>query len=404
MSESYPATTTEAEQAERPGLRLVATAPPADAQQLDGAQVLDNVRDFVARFNTFPHEHCAPMLALWYAHTWAAEHFYITPRLVLSSAEPGSGKTRVMEVGQFFAKAAEMTAGGSAAALVRMVAAGPITILLDEVDTIFGAGGGGNEDVRQMLNLGYKRTATIPKCKGDAATGIMVERLPIFAPTVLAGLVGRMPPTITTRAITVRLRRRRSDEKVEPFRERRVAAEAAPICEALAAWVTSHGERLGTAEPEMPEGVADRAAEIWEPLLAIAEAAGGHWPETARAASVHFVTEAHDDPVSDGVRLLGDIRTLFSVAETERLHTSDILRHLHSIEEAPWGDFGGKALDARSLSRELSFFQVKPVTVKCNGTNAKGYVTYATDKQLGLADAWSRYLPPEKSTVDTEGL
>jgi hypothetical protein len=30
----------------------------------------------------------------------------------------------------------------------------------------------------------------------------------------------------------------------------------------------------------MPEGVTDRSAEIWEPLLAIADTAGGHWPDT----------------------------------------------------------------------------------------------------------------------------
>ncbi|MFC0116002.1 hypothetical protein [Kibdelosporangium aridum] len=149
---------------------------------LPGHEVLNQVRDFVARFSAFPSEHCAPMLALWYAHTWVVDAFYITPRLILSSPEPGSGKTRVLEIAQHLTNQPEMTAGGSAAALVRMVAAGPISILMDEVDTVFGAGGAGNEEVRQMLNLGYKRTATIPKTKGDPATGFTVERLPVFAP------------------------------------------------------------------------------------------------------------------------------------------------------------------------------------------------------------------------------
>lgn len=147
-------------------LRAVPTAQPAP-----GHVVLDQVRDFVKRFSVFPDEHCAPTLALWYAHTWVADAFYTTPRLVLSSPEAGSGKTRVLEIAQHLTREPEMTAGGSAAALVRMVAAGPISILMDEVDTVFGTGGAGNEEVRQMLNLGYKRTATIPKTKGDPASG-----------------------------------------------------------------------------------------------------------------------------------------------------------------------------------------------------------------------------------------
>ncbi|MET8756856.1 DUF3631 domain-containing protein [Lentzea sp. NPDC004782] len=367
-------------------LRIV----PAPAA-LPGHEILDQVRDFIARFSAFPHEHCAPMLALWYAHTWVADHLYTTPRLVLSSAEPGSGKTRVLEVAKHFTRAAEMTMSGSAAALVRMVAAGPITILLDEVDTIFASGGGGNEEVRGMLNGGYKRSATIPKCRGDAATGITVDRLPIFAPAALAGLAGSLPDTINTRAITIHLRKRRSDEHVQSYMERRVEREAAPIRDALETWATSIGEALEEAEPTMPHGVTDRAAEIWEPLIAIADAAGGHWPVTARAACSYFVHDKTGVTPSLGVQLLTDLRTLFTIAGTDRLHTTEILRYLLSLDDAPWADLNGRTLDARRLSKELGRYHVAPVTVKVNGTNAKGYVTFANDHQVGLADAWARY-------------
>ncbi|WP_245782516.1 DUF3631 domain-containing protein [Actinokineospora terrae] len=334
------------------------------------------------------------MLALWYAHTWVIDAFYITPRLILSSPEPGSGKTRVLEIAQHLTRQPEMTAGGSAAALVRMVAAGPITILMDEVDTVFGANGAGNEEVRQMLNLGYKRTATIPKTKGDPASGFTVERLPIFAPTALAGLAGRMPDTITTRAITIHLRRRRHDEKVEAYREAKIIRQAEPLREALSTWAISAGERLVGTEPEMPPGVDDRPAEIWEPLLAIADEAGGHWPMTARAACTHFVFDKNTTP-SLGVRLLGDLRALFTEAGTDRMHSAEIVARLRAIEDGPWSDVGGKPIDAQRLARELSLYHVAPMTFKHNSTNAKGYVTFPTGTQVtqvGLADAWARYL------------
>lgn len=380
----------QASRLDRPGLRLVSPAAPAEPRRrLDGAQVLDDVQAFLTRFSAFPHEHCAPMLALWYAHTWAADRFYVTPRLVLSSAEPGSGKTRVLEVAQYLVKAPEMTFSATPAALFRMVGQGPITILFDEVDAIFTKSGAGNEDLRALLNAGYKRSAMVARCKGDA-NNMVVERFPVYAPAALAGIAGGMPATITTRSITVHMRRRRRDERVEPFREQQVEAQSAPIREALAEWVASVAERVGNATPEMPEGVADRPAEIWESLLALADAAGGHWPETARAACRYFVIEATAEPVSDGVRLLADLRTLFTERHTDRISTAEILLALHELDESPWADFHGKPLNARTLSAELGVYGVKVKAFKQNGTTVKGYVI---DGVNGLSDAWSRYLP-----------
>ncbi|WP_238412487.1 DUF3631 domain-containing protein [Saccharothrix deserti] len=392
MSTTTGTTATHHSEAERPGLRLLTPdTTTGTARQLDGAQVLDDVREFLSRFSAFPHEHCAPMLALWYAHTWAVEQFYVTPRLVLSSAEPGSGKTRVLEVAQYLVKSPEMTFSASPAALFRMVSSAPITILFDEFDAIFSKAGNGNEDLRALLNAGYKRSATVARCKGDA-NNMVVERFAVYAPAALAGIAGGMPATITTRAITINLRRRRREERVDAFRERLVAIESAPIREALAEWMTSVGEQVGTATPVMPEGVTDRPAEIWEPLLAIADAAGGHWPETARAACRYFVAEATTVPVSDGVRLLSDLRTLFGDRHADRLSTVEILLALHELDESPWADFHGKPLNARALSAELRAYGVSAKAFKHNGGTVKGYVV---NGENGLADAWSRYLPAE---------
>ena len=372
-------------------LRVVSGAHPPTAVPANGAEVLDQIGAFVSRFNIFPSEHCVPMLALWYAHTHAAENFYITPRLILSSAEPGSGKTRVLEVAQYLVANPEMTLSASPAALFRLVSAAPITILFDEVDAIFNPKNTGNtEDLRAMLNAGYKRSATIPRCVGDAKA-MAVQRFKVYAPAALAGIAGHMPDTITTRAITVHMRRRAPGETVEAFKTRRVEAEAAPLRERLAAWVGDVAERVGEAEPEMPEGVTDRSAEIWEPLIAIADAAGDHWPETARAACEHFVTNANPRAGSIGTRLLADLRDVFTARNADRLPTTAILDALHAMDEAPWNDFYGKPFDARHLSKELSRYSVHVQAFKVNGTTVKGY--QATG-ETGLEDAWNRYLPP----------
>ena len=365
--------------------------PPPGAIVRAGHEVLDDVAAFVARFSVFPSEHCAPTLALWYAHTHASDQFYVTPRLILDSAEPGSGKTRVLEVAQYLVRAPEMTISATPAALFRLVSMGPITILFDEVDAIFTAkNGGNNEDLRGLLNAGYKRSATIARCVGDAKK-MKVERFPVYAPAALAGIAGAMPTTITTRAITIHMHRRRPDEHVEPFRERQIARQARPLREELAAWIDSTSTQLGNAQPDMPNGITDRPAEIWEPLLAIADTAGGHWPTTARDACRHFVLESGPQTTSLGIRLLADLRDLFTRHDTDRLPTTVILTDLRELDEAPWGDLDGKPLDARRLAKELDRYSVKPGTFRDHGAPVKGYQSTGP---RGLADAWDRYLPP----------
>ncbi len=369
--------------------------PPPGARA--GHEVLDEVTEFAARFSAFPSAHCAPTLALWYAHTHAADRFYVTPRLILDSAEPESGKTRVLEVAQYLVAAPEMTISATTAALFRLVREGPITILFDEVDAIFHPkNGGNNEDLRGLLNAGYKRSATVARCVGDASR-MKVERFPVYAPAALAGIAGRMPATITTRAITIHMRRRRPDEHVHPFHERTVARQARPIRAALAAWIDSEADRIGDTQPPMPPGVADRAAEIWEPLLAIADTAGGHWPDTARAACRHFTLEVGTQATSLGVKLLRDLRDLFTRAGTDRMRTTDILAALTGLEESPWADLYGKPLDARRLAKELGRYGVEPGPFKDNTNNVvKGYQTGGPH---GLTDAWDRYATDQPITA-----
>jgi hypothetical protein len=143
----------------------------------------------------------------------------------------------------------------------------------------------------------------------------------------------------------------------------------------------------------MPDGIEDRDADSWEPLLAIADAAGGDWPERARRAALALVADAKAAPPSLGVRLLADLRVVFG--EREHLSTEEILAALVAIDDAPWADLRGKPLDARTLSRRLGRYGVKPRTVRLGDRTSRGY------SRDDLFDPWSRYLPavPDVSDV-----
>jgi Protein of unknown function (DUF3631) len=146
-------------------------------------------------------------------------------------------------------------------------------------------------------------------------------------------------------------------------------------------------EVVADAWPDMPDGVTDRSADVWEPLLAIADAAGGHWPGTARTACTALVKVGESREASLGVKLLGDLREVFGAAEVDRLATDDILDRLHGLAESPWGDLRGKPLDARGLARRLRQYGINSVKVKTDGKALQGY------RREHLWDAFERYLP-----------
>src|SRR6476620_9955158 len=123
---------------------------------VDGAGLLDEVECFAGRFLAFPTKHHLVVICLWILHTWAVIAFYVTPRLVLDSPEPGSGKTRVLEVLALLCRAAKLTLSTTTAALYRRIeAAGdePPTVLQDEADAIWTSRSNPQaEDLRALYN------------------------------------------------------------------------------------------------------------------------------------------------------------------------------------------------------------------------------------------------------------
>ncbi|MFZ2240985.1 MAG: DUF3631 domain-containing protein [Gordonia amarae] len=378
-----------------------------------GADTLDRVSAFMGQYLTLPSEHALTAITLWAAHTWATSSFYVTPRLILDSPEPGSGKTRVLELLALLGRDARITVSASPAALYRKIeAAGddPPTILQDEADAVFNKAGD-NDGLRAIYNSGYKRGATVERCEGDAKD-MKVKDFPVFAPVALAGLAGKMPDTITSRAVTVHMRRRRPDEHVAEYRERRVIVESEPLKSVLEAWVVFESPRLAEAWPDMPEGVRDRPAEVWEALLAVADAAGGEWPERAREACRHFVLN-ETPKLSLGERLLFDIYDVFYAEDRipdvpkgdtglgDRMLTRDLLEALTRDEESEWFDFYGSPLKPRRLATELRKYGIEPKTIKTNaGFAGKGYIV-GTDE--GLGQAWAVYVTPRLEEIRKKG-
>ena len=357
-------------------------------------QPLDDLEAFLRTFIAYPSDAARVAHVLWIAHAHRMDCWESTPRIAFLSPEPGSGKTRALEVTELLVPSPVHAVNCTPAYLFRRVAdpAGLPTILYDEIDTLFGPRAKDNEDVRGILNAGHRRGAVAGRCvvKGKE---VLTEELPAYCAVALAGL-NDLPDTIMSRSVVVRMKRRGPDEHVLPFRRREQSAAGDEIRAQVAAWATSF---LAGTWPAIPDGIADRDADVWESLLAVADFAGGDWPERARVAAVTLVTDAKAAVPSLGVRLLADIREVFS--DRDHVFTDDLLAGLIALDESPWADLRGKPLDSRSLARRLKPYGVEPKPVRIGDQVARGY------ERADLFDPWGRYVtdPEAKPLSELRG-
>lgn len=360
------------------------------------SHVLDEVHEFIGRFVAYPSEHAHTAHALWIAHCHLVDRWDTTPRIAFLSPEPGSGKSRCIEVTGPLVPRAVHAVNVSAAYLFRKIGnseeEGPPTILYDEVDAVFNSkGSGDNEDIRGLLNAGHRRGAVAGRCviRGKS---VETEDLPVYSACALAGL-GNLPDTLMTRAVIIRMRRRAPNEHVEQWRARLNEPEAYRLAEKLMVWASKVPKKISW--PDIPDKIQDRDADNWEALLAVADLVGGEWPERARVAAVALVAAARERPPSLGLQLLRDVRRVFRKQQVDRMWSKDIVNALTVMPETPWDDLRGKPLDQNGLSRFITKYGIHTKDIRIGDKVAKGY--YMAD----LVDSWIRYLP-EKDEEDEE--
>jgi hypothetical protein len=361
---------------------------PCGVVGINSADLLNRVHAYARRFICYPSDTASIVHVLWMAHAHFMDAWFSTPRLAVLSPEPGSGKSRVLEITALLVPNSLLSVNSSASFILRMIAdqENRPTVLYDEIDAIFGPNARGNEDLRSMINAGYRRGAMIGRCYMEKGK-VLTEQLATYAAVAMGGL-GDLPDTIMSRSVIVRMRKRGPGEDVEPFRPYLHEPPADALRDELAAWAASFSALAGTVQPVLPDGMADRNADVWGPLLTVAELAGGEWPTLARQAATEAVRSAKaNNKPSLPVQLLSDIRACFG--DRDRLTTADLLNKLLADEEAPWGDLGRKRLDARILAKMLGEYGIKPSTIRMpDNSTPRGY------KREAFHDTWKRYLSP----------
>ena len=339
--------------------------------------LLDDVAATFDRYVVLPSPEARDAVVLWVAASHAQPALFTAPRLVISSPEKRCGKSRLLDVIEALSHNPLMAFNATSAALVRSIDADdPPTLLFDEADTIWpinGSGGSGAEALRALLNAGFNRGRPVIRCSGSGSNQTVIK-LPSFAMAALAGIGNRVPDTVTDRAVNIRMRRRAGHEHADPLRSGDLPA-LHELSRRLGGWLGNHLTELSTARPALP--VTDRAADVWEPLVTVADLASeqatservgylsssSSWGERARRAcrvlcEAHSATETDSGPGA----LLNAIRDTFG--DSSRVSTAELVSAL-----SPLG-----ITDALGLSAALRPYGIAPTTLRLpTGARLKGY-------------------------------
>jgi len=242
----------------------------------------------------------------------------------------------------------------TSAAVFRAIEKWQPTLIVDEADTFLRD----NDELRGVLNSGHHRkTASVIRTAGDRREP---RRFKTWAPKAIA-LIGRLSPTLESRAIHIELRRMAIGEQVQPLRGDRLE-HLGPLRRMAWRWARDNNRPLDEAEPTMPASLRGRAADNWRHMIAIADAAGRDWPQKARNAA-ELLTVGRSER-SIGIMLLEDLRILFE-ERGDRLLTAQILEALRAMEHRPWSELRpGKPISEYKLAELLEPFEVKPTRLR----------------------------------------
>jgi hypothetical protein len=389
------------------GTRFFTEAEPWP-ESVDGAELLNELAGMFSRHVVLPG-HAAEALALWVLHTYAFELREVTAYVGVESPEKRCGKTTLLSVLGQVVNRPVVAANISSPAFFRVIEETRPTLVIDETDTFLQ----GNEELRGILNSGYSRDTAfvvrvVPVRNGDGGlrsldcgmrngacgrpqeaepdgsddkaevqegsgvesggVGTRLARFSCWCPKVMAA-IGRLPDTVSDRCITVRMQRKMPGEKCERVRKL-AAGEVRRKC---ARFVKDHAQEIAVAQPRVPEELNDRAADLWEPLLALAELAGPAWAEKARAAAIALTGGSQErNPISS---LLMDILAVFAREKGGRVFSRKILGWLSASPDRPWATLRkGRELTEMWLAQQLKPYGVQSRTIRIGEEVGRGYM------------------------------
>ena len=343
---------------------------------VNGAEVLNAVLEQL-QAHVIADIETLHMAALWVCMTWFVDVATVLPLAVITAPEKGCGKTTLLTAMSKMSNRPMQVAGTTAAFLFRVIELETPTLFIDETDTFMRD----NEELRGLINSGHTRdSAFVGRVVGDNHEPKLFST---WSAKALSG-IGHLPETIESRAIILKMRRKLKGEIALNIR-RTPVERFATIKRQLARWADDNASAFSQIQPVM-QGLSNRDADNYEPLLAIAQLAGGDWVKHIENACLKLMEHASDNK-SIGEELLEACRDAFDTLKLDKIFTHELMEYLLKDEEAVFATYNrGKPIAPRQVSKRLSEYGIKSKDIRRGYEVKKGY-----DKSQ-FSEAWKVYL------------
>ena len=352
-------------------------------EPVDGAALLGEIKAKVECYADLPGGG-ADAVTLWALYTWTFESFSVSPNLMVTAPERESGKTRVTELLSWMVRRAKPVSDASAAAIIRGIERDRPTLLFDEAQSFLKRKA--DDPIRGVLLASFsRRFAYVERVEGESHD---VRAFSTFTPKAMNGRnLARVDDMLTSRSIVLSMTR--ATRRLPELRDDRdpVGLDMRRRC---ARWAADNAAALREADPDVGERMG-RSAQVWRPLFAIADAAGGDWPAMARTAAdaLSASAAAVADGETLGTMLLADVREVFrDLGDPERIQSKDLDKALIALPERPWATLrsGDKPMSATKRGLMLKDYGIQPKNSRVNGSVVKVY------ERVAFEEAWSGYL------------
>ena len=320
--------------------------------------LFDDMSDALKSFVIFRHPEEADAVTLWCVGTYLMDIWQLFPKLLINSPERECGKTTLLLAIEALVENGMIASSITPAAIYRIIENHRPTLLIDEADRFLKF----SEELNGIINAGHtRRTATRIHCEKNKDGTIEQKSFSLWGAQVIAG-IGGQAETLTSRSIKISLRRKAVDETVVrmPFDH---VERSETFRDALTDWAAENSDYISQMTLDGPVGASDRAQDNWTPLVRVAAAIGGEWPDRAfRAFSKLEIRDKDDTASSIGLDLLKDIHTIMSQYSLQEMGAAQITKALISLPDTEWRSLQyGKPITSKRLNQKLREYQIRPV-------------------------------------------
>jgi hypothetical protein len=363
-----------------------------DGETIQPGAVFTAIHDLFTTYVDFRSDIESRLLTLWAIGTYFYTMFPAYPYLALNGPK-NSGKSTVMRVLQPLAFNMITTSDPTGPSMFRLIHQTSCTVGIDEAERYHNPKDPGMQQIRQLLNSGYKQGMPAIRVTGD---DLKPQAFDVYSPKILAAIMG-LEDILASRCIAIPMRR--TTRKMPSFPP---DFDGAPLRHQLYTLALTHFQAVYRNYFERPElhKLHNRSGELWSPLVALAaffEEQGGvvglldaisnaaEWDEQisegkslsereeAVLQALELLTRSADEIVwVKGTELREKIRSLLGQSADEMGNAQwigHILKRLQLIDQSRRKHHvGGKlyAIERREVLDMMQRYDVPPIE---NGTS-----------------------------------